>query len=110
MSNYKLESNKILIDLDADIYSTEDVILAHHRISNECILLLSTSNKMSNATLHIVLECHDKIDNIAKDFFYFLSQQQTKRILSKQNQKIRDLIVEQAFKPIADLQRVVDEL
>lgn len=43
-------------------------------------------------------------------FLYVLSDQQIKSKLLKQNGKLRDLIVEHAFKPLENLEEKLDEI
>lgn len=43
-------------------------------------------------------------------FLYILSDQQIKSKLLKQNGKLRDLIVEHAFKPLENLEEKLDEI
>ena len=63
------------------------------------------------APLKIDICSHSKNPKEILDrFLYILSDQQIKSKLLKENGKLRDLIVEHAFKPLENLEEKLDEI
>ncbi len=104
----KKNNNTVEIVFHRETYDICDIQLAHHNISDKCMLLLD----IKGDDLLVRLVCNDEliINDISKEFLYLLSQYRVRRILANENRLIRDLIVEQAFKPIANLEERVNEL
>ena len=69
------------------------------------------NNWGGNSLLKIDISPHDKKPKETLDrFLYILSDQQIKSRLLRQNGKLRDLIVEHAFKPLENLEEKLDEI
>lgn len=93
----------MLIKLQKDVYELDDVKLAYNAMSNECTALISVDDNFIQ--VNIVSQQHP--DEVFKKFMYNLSEQETRSYLLKHNAKIRDLIVEHAFKPIENLEEII---
>lgn len=69
------------------------------------------SQSRGGAPLKIDICPHSKTPKeILDKFLYILSDQQIKSKLLKENGKLRDLIVEHAFKPLQNLEEKLDEI
>lgn len=94
--------NKLSISINTAIYSKEALIAATYNYTSEYFVELSEDpNKAS--TIVVNLEKKDGKDmreTFEKDFLNALIDQQLRQDLNKQFGHIRDLIVEEAFKPV----------
>lgn len=96
---YDIVNDNIQILLDKNLYKLEDIINANNSIADKCSMKIDENDKayIVNIVSDIVPE------EITKIFFYKLSDFITRRNLLEENKYIRDLIVENAFKPIENL-------
>lgn len=108
MSNYDIKNDtNFIVEFDKNIYDIEDIKSAYDLLKNRCTILLSDSVHSIKAEI----QCHNiSSKKMLDEFLYTLSNQQIKSQLLKNNAKLRDLIVEQAFKPLKDLEERVNEL
>lgn len=97
------------IELDKKIYGLDEIIKAHHYISDLAMMNIQEHGDFFHCKFEITAINSD-IDNFIKKFYYQLSREQVKKMFAKENKNIRDLIVQQAFKPIANLMQAIDEL
>lgn len=84
----------------------DNVILkAHYHISDKCSIRI---NNTLDDGVEIILTSDVLSDHeLEKMFNYYLSQEKIKAILYNENHRIKELIVEQAFKPINNLKMVL---
>ena len=105
MTGYTIDGREVCITFEKNAgYSLNDIQLACNDISDKCSAFISKTNDK----ILVTLETENAPETLLKEFMYRLSEQQTRDILLKQNVKIRDLIVEHAFKPIASLKDRID--
>lgn len=98
----KAIDNKVQLDLDLNVYSVETIDAAAYKFTGLCYVLKSLDSEKKDL-IHLVFEAKDgcHIDELtAKQFCNELLDQQVRYQVSKQFGHIRDLIVEEAFKPI----------
>lgn len=98
----KATDNKIQLDLDLNVYSVETIDAAAYKFTGLCYVLKSLDSEKKDL-IHLVFEakggCH--IDELtAKQFCNELLDQQVRSQVTQQFGHIRDLIVEEAFKPV----------
>lgn len=104
-----MEKNEFLINFSKKIYSLSEILKAHHYISDLAMMNVQDEESDFQCNFKIVSTQYNQ-EEIMQKFYYLLSREQIKRILAEENKKIRELIVQQAFKPIENLSQVVDEL
>ena len=88
---YDIVNDNIQILLDKNLYKLEDIINANNSIADKCSMKIDENDKAYIVNI------------VSKIFFYKLSDFITRRNLLEENKNIRDLIVENAFKPIENL-------
>ncbi|MBQ9752576.1 MAG: His-Xaa-Ser system protein HxsD [Paludibacteraceae bacterium] len=105
MSNIKfpvtqLENSAFLVDVDLFIYATEVVAAAVYKYTNKFYIHQKTKE---NNLLEVVFESKDNqivTEKVVKQFCNDLIDQQVRYNTEKQFGHIRNLIVEEAFKPV----------
>ena len=105
MSNIKfpvtqLENSAFLVDVDLSIYATEAVAAAVYKYTNKFYIYQKTKE---NNLLEVVFESKDNqivTEKVVKQFCNDLIDQQVRYNTEKQFGHIRNLIVEEAFKPV----------
>ena len=105
MSNIKfpvtqLENSAFLVDVDLSVYATEAVAAAVYKYTNKFYIHQKTKE---NNLLEVVFESKDNqtvTEKVAKQFCNDLIDQQVRYNTEKQFGHIRNLIVEEAFKPV----------
>ena len=105
MSNIKfpvtlLENSAFLVDVDLSIYATEAVAAAVYKYTNKFYIHQKTKE---NNLLEVVFESKDNqnvTEKVVKQFCNDLIDQQVRYNTEKQFGHIRNLIVEEAFKPV----------
>lgn len=105
MSNIKfpvtqLENSAFLVDVDLSIYATEAVADAVYKYTNKFYIHQKTKE---NNLLEVVFESKDNqivTEKVVKQFCNDLIDQQVRYNTEKQFGHIRNLIVEEAFKPV----------
>jgi len=107
--NYTVKDKTINVVLSEDVYSVNDIFLAQSFLSDKCVMDVNQNNQNIEIELNVKNNDVD-VEALVKDFYFYLSEQKVRNVLLEENGKIRDLIVEQAFKPIANLKDRVDEL
>lgn len=106
MKDYIVNDDTIIINFDKKFYEIGDIQNACNLVKDKCVSLVSENGDK------IKLEIRSHIDTkqMLDEFLYVLSNQQIKSRLLKENGKLRDLIVEHAFKPLKDLEDKRDEI
>lgn len=98
----KAIEDKIQLDLDLNVYSVETIDAAAYKFTGLCYVFKSLDSENKDL-IHIVFEakegCHIN-EATAKQFCNELLDQQVRFHINKQFGHIRDLIVEEAFKPV----------
>lgn len=107
MSDYKIPlikngENSLQIDVDLNIYAKEAINAACYKYTDKFWIHQQTTD---NSNVRVIFEqkkdSQDALtDDIAKQFSNDLIDQQLRIDVVKQNGHIRDLIVEEAFKPV----------
>lgn len=105
MSNIKfpvtqLENSAFLVDVDLSIYATEVVAAAVYKYTNKFYIHQKTKE---NNLLEVVFESKENqivTEKVVKQFCNDLIDQQVRYNTEKQFGHIRNLIVEEAFKPV----------
>ena len=98
----KAIDNKIQLDLDLNVYSVETIDAAAYKFTGQCYVFKSVDSEKKDL-IHLIFEAKEgyQIDETtAKQFCNELLDQQVRFQVNKQFGHIRDLIVEEAFKPI----------
>lgn len=107
---YNVNSQSITLELDSNFYDVDDIKSAYNLIKDECVMIIKKVGG-GDSLLKIDICPHAKPPKEILDrFLYILSDQQIKSKLSKENGKLRDLIVEHAFKPLENLEEKLDEI
>lgn len=99
----KIEGNKLQLDLDLQVYSIDTIDAAAYKFTGEYYIFKSTNSQNKNL-IHLIFEAKDGNDideSTAKQFCNELLDQQVRAHINKQFGHIRDLIVEEAFKPVS---------
>lgn len=104
-----MKESKFSIKFSKKIYSSNEILKAHHHISDLVMMNIRDTKDDFQCDFKIISTQYNQ-EEITQKFHYLLSREQVKRILAEENRKIRDLIVQQAFKPIENLSQVIDEL
>jgi len=105
MSNIKfpvtqLENSAFLVDVDLSIYATEAVAAAVYKYTNKFYIHQKTKE---NNLLEVVFESKNNqivTEKVVKQFCNDLIDQQVRYNTEMQFSHIRNLIVEEAFKPV----------
>lgn len=99
---YKIENDKFQISVDNTLYSKEAIITAIYKFSGLYYIYESVDPNNQNL-INIIFESKDGYsvsDVTPKQFCNELIDQQIREDINKQCGHIRDLIVEEAFKPV----------
>ena len=107
---YTIEGDKAEIKLDSQLYNAVDLQNVEYQLSSKSILKFSLSSDKSTFLIILQANSNSNINELVSEFFYCLAEQQVRSNLQKENSKIRELIVEQAFSPIANLEDRTSEL
>jgi His-Xaa-Ser system protein HxsD len=102
---YEIKDGIIQFKLSKKLYNMDDIMAAQHSISDRCTMILDEDNKY----YLINLTSTESPDSIHQLFLYKLSDFVIRSNLLKENKHIRDLIVENAFKPIENLEEKLHE-
>ena len=105
MDNFIIKDDVLTIKLPISTYNIEEINLAYNEMSDRCTVFVDKDDELYSITIR----SKEKLDVIYLDFMYQLSEQQTRSILLKHNAKIRDLIVEQAFKPLSSIKEALND-
>mgnify|MGYP004443215971 CR=1 FL=1 len=99
----EIEENKLQLDIDLRLYAAETVDAAAYKFTDICYVYKRMDGNDENL-LHIVFEAKESktLDkSTVKQFCNELIDQQVRFNVNKQFAHIRDLIVEEAFKPVS---------
>lgn len=107
MSEVEIKDKDIFIKFDKNIYDLSDIKRTYDLLKDKCVVVLSDDKNCIKAQISC-LNVEPKA--ILEKFLYTLSNQQIKSQLLKENGKLRDLIVEHAFKPLSNLEERANEL
>lgn len=97
-----IEGNKLQLDIDLRAYSKETVNAAAYKFTGVCYIY-QVIDKENTDLLHLIFETKENClmdDSVPKRFCNELIDQQVRFDVNKQFGHIRDLIVEEAFKPV----------
>lgn len=98
----ELENNKFQVFADLSIYTKEVIIAATYKFSHLYYIHIATDTENSNIA-RIIFEPkneNSETEKAAKQFCNELIDQQLRQNVNVQFGHIRDMIVEEAFKPI----------
>ncbi|MFR9546340.1 MAG: His-Xaa-Ser system protein HxsD [Rikenellaceae bacterium] len=99
----KLDNNKFQITVDYRLYSKETIVAASYKFAH-LFYIHQSIDPNSESLVQIIFESkegNEKVSElIPKQFCNELIDQQLRYNTNKQFGKIRDMIVEEAFKPI----------
>lgn len=98
----ELEDNKFQVSVDLNLYAKEVITAALYKFTHLYFVHQETDNSNSNL-VQIVFESKEDNQvstNIPKQFCNELIDQQLRHYTNNQFGHIRDLIVEEAFKPV----------
>lgn len=85
--------------LEFNIYTEEVMLKAHYHMSDKCTIKITPIDNQD--IVEILLESNElSVEELEKQFKYYVSQEKIKRILYNENHRIKELIVEHAFKPV----------
>lgn len=97
----ELGNKGIQVFVDLNIYSTDAVTTTSYKYTDKFYVHQQTTNEK---TLNVILEAKDSnapvSPEIAKQFCNDLIDQQVRVLVNRNFGHIRDLIVEEAFKPV----------
>jgi len=99
----KIGDNKMTITVAKEIYSPEAIVAACYKFTDEHYVFIQSTASDPNS-IEIIAECKsgDAIDEVVvKLFCNELIDQQVRYNTNQQFGHIRDLIVDEAFKPIS---------
>lgn len=94
------ENNKSQVDIDLALYDKEAITATCYKYTDRFYISQKT---IANSIVRVSFESHREEaikETIIKDFLNELIDQQVRCNVNKQFGYIRDLIVEQAFKPV----------
>lgn len=97
-----IDDNKIQLDLDLRVYSIETIDAAAYKFTGNFYVFKSIEPHNKDL-IHLLFEAKDgyKVnESTVKQFCNELLDQQVRANVNKQFGHIRDLIVEEAFKPV----------
>ena len=81
------------------IYTEEIILKAHHHMSDKCTIKITPIDNQD--AVGILLKSSElSAEELEKQFKYYLSQEKIKSMLYNENHRIKELIVEHAFKPV----------
>ena len=98
----QISDNKFQIAVEKALYSTEAIMAACYKFTDKFYVFQQTSPN-DDSIVDIILESKDAnsvTENITKQFCNELIDQQVRYNTTQQFGHIRDLIVEEAFKPV----------
>lgn len=99
---FKIENYKFQITVDITLYSKEAITATLYKYSGQYYVYESINADNGNL-INIILESKDGnlvSETTPKQFYNDLIDQQLRVDVNKQSGHIRDLIVEEAFKPV----------
>ncbi len=98
----KLEDDKFQVTVDYRLYAKESIVAASYKFSHQFYIHQSIDPN-TDCLVHIIFESKDGnivLETTPKQFCNELIDQQLRYNTNLQFGKIRDMIVEEAFKPI----------
>lgn len=98
----KKSETKFMVAIEKELYSIEAIVAACYKFTDRFYVFQQTS-KQNDAIIDVIFECKDNNhldDIVVKQFCNELIDQQVRQNTNRQFGYIRDLIVEEAFKPI----------
>lgn len=93
--------------LSATLYEREAISAAIYKLSNKCSILIESSGEKNTIAKISPFDGYE-LKSLINEFLIELADQQVRRDLNKQFGQVRELIVKQAFAPIANIKDVVD--
>ena len=97
-----IDGNKMQLDLDLQVYSIETIDAAAYKFTDNFYIFKSVEPD-DKKIIHLLFEAKDENvikESTVKQFCNELLDQQVRFHVNKQFGHIRDLIVEEAFKPV----------
>lgn len=98
----EIEGNNLQLDIDLRLYAVETVDAAAYKFT-DIYYVYKRMDESNENLLHVVFEAKENKtldESIVKQFCNELIDQQVRFNVNKQFGHIRDLIVEEAFKPV----------
>ena len=98
-----MDDNKFKVAIDNNVYSKESIVAACYKFTDKYYVYQQTSSTHDNV-VDVIFEGkeNDVVDeHVIKRFFNELIDQQVRYNMNQRFGHIRDLIVEEAFKPIS---------
>ncbi len=99
---YKIEGNKFLVNISLDLYVKEAITATCYKFTDLFYIHQMPSAENKNL-IEVIFESKDDNDisvDVPKHFCNELLEQQIRYNTNQQFARIRDMIVEEAFKPI----------
>ena len=96
----------IVIDFDKEIYELDEIKYTYNLLKDKCSMIISDNGDKIRVEIRPNIEPKEMFNT----FLSVLSNQQIRSQLLKENGKIRDLIVEHAFKPLENLENKLNEI
>lgn len=96
------EDNKLRLDVSLALYNAEAITASIYNFSSKLYIFQSPSKTKENEiTIFFESKDGESIDDVkVKEFINDLADQQIRVLTEKEFGHIRDLIVEEAFKPV----------
>lgn len=104
---FELDENKFQISIDADLYDKEVIVAALYKFSH-LFYIHQMTNPAVSSVIDVIFESKDGnaiTPEIPKQFCNELIDQQIRHNTNMQFGHIRDMIVEEAFKPVTSKQK-----
>lgn len=93
--------------LNTVLYEREAIFSTIYKLSNKCSVLVEPSGETGIRVTVSAIDGYE-LKNLINEFLVELADQQVRHDLNKQFGKVRELIVKQAFAPIANVKDLVD--
>lgn len=107
----KIDSTRLAVDLDKEIYEREAIMAAAYKITDLCTVLIRPSEEKD---VEVIFEpkaegTTQNLEKVLSEFCNEVLDQQIRLDLEKRYGKIRELVVRHAFSPIKDLTESSDK-
>lgn len=104
-----LENNKLLLQLSKKFYEREAVFAAAHKFTDSCVILIEP---IEDEYVGIYFQAKENqsqsdLEKISSNFCNEILDQQVRLNLERRYGNLRDIIVQHAFSPIADLKKAI---
>lgn len=96
----KVERNRLSVQVDLHLYAKESIMSSCYKFTDRFYIHQQKDGEKINVVFESK-DCNDITEEIVKQFCNELIDQQVRYNMNQQFGHIRDLIVEEAFKPIS---------